>query len=171
MDGGFKVPCIAKWPKRIKAGSESSELVTNLDLFPTLLHLAGVANPSDRIIDGKDIAGVLTGSAPKSPTDAFFFYHYDELQAVRVGNWKYIRKTNLYMWPIPLDAEVFTAKFGANQLGSDRLPLLYDLTLDPGEKYNVLAAYPEIAAKMDHLMRTWETQNKKNPRGFAALAV
>ena len=119
---------------------------------------------------GEDIAGVLTGSAPKSPTDAFFFYHYDELQAVRVGNWKYIRKTNLYIWPIPLDAEVFTAKFGANQLGSDRLPLLYDLTLDPGEKYNVLGAYPDIAEKMDRLMRTWEAQNEKNPRGFAALA-
>jgi hypothetical protein len=93
------------------------------------------------------------------------------LQAVRVGTWKYIRKTNLYIWPIPLDAEALTAKFGANQLGSERLPLLYDLTLDPGEKYNVLAAYPDIAAKLDRLMSAWEHQNKKNPRGFAALAL
>lgn len=171
MDGGFKVPCIAKWPKRIKAGSESCELVTNLDIFPTLFHLAGVAPPSDRVIDGKDISGILNASAPKSPTDAFFYYHYDELQAVRVGSWKYIRKTNLYIWPIPLDAEALPSKFGANQLGSDRLPLLYDLTLDPGEKYNVLAAYPDVAAKLEQLMTTWEAQNKKNPRGFVALAA
>jgi hypothetical protein len=109
--------------------------------------------------------------ALKPSTDAFFFYHYDELQAVRVGTWKYIRKTNLYIWPIPLDAEAIPSKFGANQLGSDRLPLLYDLSLDPGEKYNVLAAYPDVAAKLENLISTWEAQNKKNPRGFVALAA
>ena len=171
MDGGFKVPFIAKWPKRIKANTESSELITNLDIFPTLLHLAGVEQPSDRVIDGKNIAGLLTGVAPKSPTEAFFYYHYDELQAVRVGNWKYIRKTNLYIWPVPLDAEALTSKLGANQLGTERMPVLYDLSLDPGEKYNVLALYPDIALKLDRWMSTWEQQNRKNPRGFAALAA
>lgn len=171
MDGGFKVPCIAKWPKRIKPGSESSELVTNLDIFPTLLALAGLEQPTDRVIDGINVLAMLVGTAPQSPRKEFFYYHYDELQAVRIGTWKYIRRTNRYVWPIPLDAEAISRKFGTKQLGSDRTPLLYDLRRDPGERYNVIATHPDIAARLESVMADWEAKNQKNPRGFAALAT
>ena len=171
MDGGFKVPFVAKWPKGIQPGSQSAELVTNLDLFPTLLALAGIGQPTDRVIDGINVLELLTGTAPQSPRKEFFYYHYDELQAVRMGTWKYIRRTNRYVWPIPLDAEAISRKFGTKQLGSDRAPLLYDLRRDPGERYNVIATHPDIAAKLESAMAAWEANNQKNPRGFAALAT
>jgi arylsulfatase A-like enzyme len=170
MDGGFKVPFIAKWPKRIQPGSQSAELVTNLDILPTLLELAGLEQPSDRVIDGISMVGLLTGTAPQSPRKEFFYYHYDELQAVRIDTWKYIRRTNRYVWPIPLDAEAISRKFGTKQLGSERAPLLYDLRRDPGERYNVVATHPDIAARLENAMAAWEAKNKGNPRGFAALA-
>jgi arylsulfatase A-like enzyme len=170
MDGGFKVPFVAKWPKHIQPGAQSAELVTNLDIFPTLLALAGLEQPTDRLIDGVNMLGLLTGTTEQSPRKEFFYYHYDELQAVRIGTWKYIRRTNRYVWPIPLDAEAISRKFGTKQLGSDRAPLLYDLRRDPGERYNVIATHPDIAAKLEGAMAAWEAKNKNNPRGFAALA-
>ena len=62
-EGGFRVPFIARWPGRIPQGRVSAEPIMNLDLFPTLLTLAGVGSPKDRIIDGRDISGLLIGKA------------------------------------------------------------------------------------------------------------
>lgn len=170
-DGAYKVPFVARWPGRIPAHTESSALLTNLDLFPTLLDLAGVALPADRVIDGVNILGTLRNPATPSPREAFFYYHYDELQAVRAGTWKYIRKTNRYAWPIPLDAEFLPDRLATKQLGRDRAPLLYDLARDPGEKYNVIASRPDVARRLERLMADWERANRANPRGFAAFAA
>ncbi len=137
----------------------------NLDIFPTILSLAGVEHPSDRIIDGKNIEGLLSGRNPRSPHDAIYFYHYDQLEGVRAGKWKYFRKLNRYVWPIPLDAESLPDAMGKKQLGK-RSPLLYDLSVDPGENYNVIDTYPDIAEKMHRLLIEWEERSKKNPRGF-----
>ncbi|MFO1198116.1 MAG: sulfatase [Burkholderiaceae bacterium] len=169
-DGGFKVPFIARWPRRIRPATRTSELITNLDLFPTLLDLAGVSQPADRAIDGVNIRGVLDGSATRSPRESFYYYHYDELQAVRSGPWKYVRHTNRYVWPIPLDDEALPRKLAGKQLGPDRAPLLYHLGRDAGERYNVIAHHPDVAARLEAQMAAWETQAKANPRGFAAPA-
>jgi len=164
-EGGSRVPFIAKWPGHIPAGAVSSEPAINLDFFPTLLSLAGVEQPSDRIIDGKNIEGLLSGRNPRSPHDNIYFYHYDHLEGVRSGKWKYFRKLNRYVWPIPLDAEYLPDAMGKKQLGN-RAPLLYDLSVDPGENYNVIDTYPDVAEKMHGILVEWEQQIKKNPRGF-----
>ena len=170
-DGAFKVPFIAHWPGRIPAGSKSSELIANLDLFPTFFGLAGVGLPEDRVLDGYDILGVLTGTAAKSPRETLYYYHYDELQGVRHRNWKYIRKTNRYVWPIPLDAEWITTASKSKQMSTPRWPLLYDLSVDPAEAYNVIARNADVARQLDRLMTEWQNANRKNPRGFTALAA
>jgi arylsulfatase A len=159
------VPFIAKWPQHIRAHAVSSEPAMNLDIFPTLLSLAGIEPPSDRIIDGKNIEGLLFGRIPPTPRDNIYFYHYDQLEGVRSGKWKYFRKLNRYVWPIPLDAEYLPDAMGKKQLG-DRTPLLYDLSVDPGENYNVINTYPDVAQKMQGMLVEWEEQMKKNPRGF-----
>jgi len=164
-EGGFRVPFIAKWPGHIPPSQVSDEPAINLDIFPTLLSLAGIEQPSDRIIDGKNIEDLLSGRTPRSPHDAVYFYHYDQLEGVRSGKWKYIRRLNRYVWPIPLDAESLPRAMGEKQLGN-RGPLLYDLSLDPGENYNVINTYPDVAGKMNGMLVEWEKLTKKNPRGF-----
>ena len=166
-EGGLRVPFIAKWPGHIRSGTASSEPAVNLDIFPTLLSLVGVERPADRVIDGKNIAGLLSGNDPRSPHEAIYFYHYDQLEGVRLGNWKYFRKLNRYAWPIPLDAEYLPDAMGKKQLGN-RAPLLYDLSVDPGESYNVIDTYPDVAGKLHRILIEWEEQTKKNPRGFLA---
>ncbi len=164
-EGGFRVPFIAKWPGYIQPGTVSSEPVVNLDIFPTLLSLAGIEQPSDRIIDGNSIESLLSGRSDKSPHDAVYFYHYGQLEGVRSGKWKYLRKLNRYVWPVPLDAEALPDAMGKKQLGN-RGPLLYDLSVDPGENYNVINTYPDVAGKMSGMLVDWEQRAKKNPRGF-----
>lgn len=164
-EGGFRVPFIVSWPAIIQPGTISHAPVMNLDLFPTLVALSGLALPEDRIIDGKNIQGLLTGEETDSPHDAIFFYHYDLLEGIRAGQWKYFRKLNRYAWPLPLDAATVPDKLGKSQLGS-RWPLLYNLSVDPSESYNVINSYPDIAEKMHTRLIEWEREAQKNPRGF-----
>jgi len=139
--------------------------LANLDLFPTLLALAGVGLPADRVVDGCDISGLLTGTSDTLSREAVFFYHYDLLEGVRAGKWKYFRKVNRYTWPVPIDAAPVPDRLGRKQLGN-RWPLLYDLELDPRESYNVLSTYPEKGAELAAALEKWEQAAAANPRGF-----
>jgi len=137
----------------------------NIDLYPTILNLAGAALPEDRVIDGRDILGLLSGRKTRSPHEALFFYHYDQLEGIRSGRWKYLRRINRYVWPVPLDAAPIPNKLGGSQLGH-RWPLLYDLEVDPGENYNVIDTHPEVSDKLETLLREWESETATNPGGW-----
>lgn len=164
-EGGFRVPFVAAWPAGIPAGSVSSAPIMNLDLYPTLLGLAGVGLPEDRVVDGKDIRGVLTGASRVSPHEAIYFYHYDLLEGVRAGKWKYFDSINRYVWPIALDTAPVPDRLGKKQMGT-RWPLLYDLETDPGECYNVINTHPEKAAELKASLNAWKKETEKDPRGF-----
>jgi arylsulfatase A len=158
-EGGFHVPMIANWPGHIPAGIQCDASLMNIDLYPTILALAGVDLPKDRIIDGRNIYEILSGKTTKSPHGSLFFYHFDLLEGVRVGNWKYFRKLNRYVWPVPLDAAPIANKMGKDQLGDHRWPLLYNLETDPGENYNVIDTYPEKATELEIIMEEWESSS------------
>jgi arylsulfatase A-like enzyme len=135
-EGGMRVPCIVRWPGKIPAARTSTELTTMMDLLPTFAKLAGGSLPGDRVIDGKDIWPILAGQAgARSPHEAFFCYHLDQLQAVRSGPWK------LYL---PLKNKLIS-------LGKAMAPsptLLYDVLADPGEKNDLAEKHPEIVTRL-----------------------
>ena len=58
-EGGFREPGIAWWPGHISAGTRSEAIVGTIDIHPTLLSLAGVPLPQDRVMDGMDLSPVL----------------------------------------------------------------------------------------------------------------
>ena len=71
MEGGMRVPCIARWPGKIPADSVCAELATTMDLLPTFAKLARADLPSRVAIDGKDIYPLLAGrQSAKTPHDA-----------------------------------------------------------------------------------------------------
>jgi uncharacterized sulfatase len=164
-EGGFRVPFIAHWPGFIPQGRVCSQPIMNLDLYPTLLSLAGLALPDDRIIDGVDVTAMLKDPDIKSPREAIYFYHYDLLEGIRIGRWKYIRKTNRYVWPVPLDTAAIPDRLGKDQLGN-RWPLLFDLGTSKAEAYNVINRYPEVAERLDNTMEQWALAISKNPGGW-----
>lgn len=74
-EGGFRVPAIARWPGDIPAGTTCEELVTALDLLPTLANFAGADVPDDRVIDGADATDCFTDPEGCSASREYFYYH------------------------------------------------------------------------------------------------
>jgi uncharacterized sulfatase len=177
-EGGFRVPFIARWPGRIPGGAASAVPAMNIDLLPTLLGLAGLTPPSDRVIDGIDLWPALSGQRTAlEPRPLFFFHDYD-VEAMRLGPWKYIRSNSHYVWPAPLDKRDTPA--GRLAAGRDyrppgsaasvptlgTWPLLYELERDPAESYNVAETHPEVARDLGERLDAWRAEFHANPRGW-----
>ncbi len=125
-EGGQRVPFIVWWPGRIPAGTVCHELVSGIDLMPTLAGVAGAQVPSDRTIDGHDIRPLMFGEdGSTTPHEAFFYYKQNSLEAVRSGKWKlHVRK------------------------GDEELRELYDLEADIGETQNLFGEEPDVVASL-----------------------
>jgi arylsulfatase A-like enzyme len=177
-EGGQRVPFIASWPGRLPAGATVGVPAMNIDLFPTVLRLAGLELPDDRVIDGRDLWGVMSGEQPQPPHEALLFFDDKVIDGVRSGQWKYYRYADRYFWPVPLDKPNSLAgrrlegyTYTDERTGRElRLyadhPMLYDLALDPGEAYNLAARQPEVSARMLGYIERWEQDWLKNPRGW-----
>jgi len=135
-EGGMRVPCVVRWTGHVPAGAVCDELTTTMDLLPTFARLAGGTPPADRTIDGRDIRPLLAG-APNAgaPHEAFFYYHMDQLQAVRSGSWK-LR--------LPLTQRVTDLR------GNTRSDAgaLFDVVRDPAEAEDLADAHPEIVERL-----------------------
>jgi arylsulfatase A len=135
-EGGMRVPALAWWPGKIKAGVVRNDLASTLDLFPTFLKLAGAPLPNDRVFDGYDLSAVLLDRGA-GPRQEMFFYRGDELYAVRQGLFK---------------AE-FVTRDGYSKVPAEKHepPLLFHLGKDPSEKYNVAGQHPEVVREIQAL--------------------
>jgi uncharacterized sulfatase len=131
-EGGMREPFIARWPGHIPQGIVSSELATTMDLLPTLAKLAHVPPPVDRPIDGRDILPVLSGTGA-SPHDVFFYVNVRQLEGVRDARWK--------------------LRLRKNQPDNRVIAELYDLSLDPSERYDVAAAHADTVERLYTRMR------------------
>ena len=126
-EGGMREPFIARWPGHIPQGTVTSELATTMDLLPTIAGLAHVPPPADRPIDGRDILRVLSGTGV-SPHDAFFYVNVRQLDGVRDARWK------LHLRTSQPDKRVIAE--------------LFDLSLDPSERYDVAAAHADVVERL-----------------------
>ena len=139
-EGGMREPTIAWWPGRIAPGATCDAPLSEIDMLPTLVKLAGGAVPTDRKIDGKDIWPLLVGQTKASPHEALFYFNGNKLEAVRSGPWKLAivpqagRKAKA-------KAEPKTVKFAG--------PRLYNLGSDIGEKADVAAEHPKIVKRLE----------------------
>lgn len=150
-EGAYAAPLIAWAPGRIPAGARSEAMAMNIDLFPTLLAMAGGAPPADRPIDGRDIAALLAGGR-ESPHQALFFFANNRIAAVRTAGWRYVLRDYYLTFEVDLEA----------RNGS----LLVDLAADPEEAYDVSDRRPDVVAIMrgwvEHARRTFEAL----PQGY-----
>jgi arylsulfatase A len=132
-EGGVRTPAIFWWPGTIRPGVVTG-IGSGLDLFATAASLAGARVSPDRPTDGVDLSATLKGAGP-SPRDELFYYWDSELRAVRKGKYK---------------AHFITS--GAYDSAEARTvhdpPILFDLSVDPGERFNIASAHPEIVADL-----------------------
>lgn len=74
MEGGHRVPFLIRYPGVIPAGEVLEQTAATIDLYTTLIKLAGGTIPADRVVDGVDLWPLLTGSNPVEPHKVFYFY-------------------------------------------------------------------------------------------------
>jgi arylsulfatase A-like enzyme len=135
-EGGMREPAIAWMPGTVPAGTVSHELASTLDFLPTACALAGATAPTDRPLDGYDITPALAGG--KSPRREMFYYRGFELMAVRLGPWKaHFKSQTGYGQPL---AETHDP------------PLLFNLEIDPSERFNVAAANAAVLNEIHALV-------------------
>ncbi|XP_077165739.1 N-acetylgalactosamine-6-sulfatase isoform X2 [Paroedura picta] len=155
FEGGMREPAIAWWPGHVPAGQVSHQLASVMDLFTTGLALAGLQPPSDRQIDGIDLLPViLQGKLIDRP---IFYYRGNEMMAVRTG----LYKAHYWTWSNSWEEFSQGVDFcpGQNvsgvtthaQVEHTKLPLLFHLGRDPGEKYPIRFSSVEYQTVMERI--------------------
>jgi len=135
-EGGMREPAIFWCPGKIKPGVVM-ELGTTMDLLPTFCKLANSTLPNDRIYDGYDISPVILGTGP-SPRDIVLYYRDTEVFAIRKGAYKAHFVTQ--------------SEYGQDKPLIQDPPLLFNLNVDPSEKYNVAAEHPTVIAEIKQVL-------------------
>lgn len=133
-EGGHRAICFLRWPNQLKRARAIDYAAHVTDVFPTLVDLAGIDLPDDAQLDGRSLAGLVTGRDARTP---------DRKLIVQFGGRtrpeKFLRSAVLWnQWRL---------------VGEDEL---YDLSSDPGQKTNVSAKHPEITREMlAHYEQYW----------------
>jgi arylsulfatase A-like enzyme len=123
-EGGTRVIALANWPGHIKEGSTVNEIIHVVDMYPTLVHLAGAQPAKAKPLDGMDVWSAVSEGKPSPRTEVV--YNIESFRAgIRQGDWKLI-------WRIPLPSAVE----------------LYNIPQDPSEKNNLAAQNPEKVAEL-----------------------
>ena len=133
-EGGLRVPTCIVWPGQVEPASKTSYKAMSMDLYPTLLEVAGISNLPG--IDGISILRVLKGQQVNDNQRIYYFVRREggaeygglTIQAIQMGNWKLLQNT----------------PFGTQEL--------YNLEEDPYESIDLIESEPEKYAELNRLM-------------------
>ena len=138
-EGGIREPMIVRWPGTTKAGSETSQYVSSVDFFPTMLQIAGIEVPKNLTIDGMSFAPVLQGNDIDRGAVYWHYPHYGNqggspTSAIREGDWKLI------------------------EFYEDGRLELYNLADDISEKNDLAAKNPDLVEKLHAKLKAWRKE-------------
>ncbi len=136
-EGGIRVPFIARWPGRIKPGSESDHVSAFWDFLPTCAELLGVQSPGG--IDGLSLLSTLLGRSDQQKNHDYLYWELNGQQAVRMGDWKAVR------------------------LKPNQKIQLFDLKTDLGEKNDIAEQHPAVVTKIKDILTTGRTESAVFP--------
>lgn len=142
-EGAYRVPCMVRWPGKIKPGSVSNQMVAHHDWLPTLLAMAGDEEVTQKLLkgykvgdttykvhlDGYNLVPYLTGQVEKSPRGSFLYCNDDQqLTGLRYDNWKIVFLEQRVQGTLRIWAEPFVTL---------RVPKIFNLRTDPYERADV----------------------------------
>ncbi|NGM70594.1 sulfatase [Natronolimnobius sp. AArcel1] len=164
-DAGIEAALVMRYPDVIDPGERYDELVSNVDVLPTILEFAGVEVPD--AVDGRSVAGLITDRTESyTKRDRIFAemtWHdmYNPVRAIRTDRYKYIRS----FWHLPtvyLPADVFASESGREVRETDGVPRrqyeeLYDLRDAPQEDDNVVyePRYQDVRRDLSRELYEW----------------
>jgi N-sulfoglucosamine sulfohydrolase len=170
FDPGIQIALLARGPGGFRGGKRIATLVRNLDLFPTLLEVAGTISPTN---EGRSLIPLVHGESTGGPERIFseLNYHvaYDPVRCVRTRRYKYIRSFEPRSWWVPSNVDggprmqgYTKAWYRANQPDVFTRPrpaeLLFDLTTDPLERHDVAndPAYRDTLNELRRELLDWQ---------------
>ncbi len=143
FEGGTHLPTVVYWPNGKVVSGKWDGLCGALDMFPTLMAMAGLKMPETRPLDGKNIWPALRDNGP-SPVDSYYWSWHNE-DAIRTADWRMHRF-------------------------ADRVEL-YDVRKDIGETTDVAAKHPEVVAELKKKMDAWVESMGAAPTHLPAKAA
>lgn len=143
-EGGCNVPFIVSWPGHIKEGSVSDDMVNLLDIFATVCEITEGKLPAlkDVAPDSYSFLPSLLGKSNPNPRTSMVTADANGMQALRVGNWKYIDDTPPEGFPEDRMEKL-----------KDFEPQLYNLSTDPGETTNLYNDNPKKVKELSEQLR------------------
>ena len=154
-EGGHRIPFIARWPGRIKAGTISSEPICLTDLMATLSSITGAEMKPEAGPDSYDISPALLGKKLKKPIREALVYHSENgTFAIQQGEWKLILDNETSGGWMPPSGE--PPKPGTPGQ-------LYNLARDPYEENNLWDKHPEIVARLSALLEKYKREGRSAP--------
>ena len=163
FNGGLKVPCIIYWKGKVVAGAVYNELLSNIDILPTLADISGAPLPS-HTIDGISFLPAI-GGRKETIRDALCLYYQDNsLEAITDGSYKLVFPHDYY-------------SYETYEPGNDGLPgklelravdslELYDLRLDPGERLNVIRQHPDVVERLTAIADSYRQELGDDLTGY-----
>lgn len=124
-EGGVRVPCLVRWPGRIEAGKEISQIAGAIDLLPTLADMVGIPVVGDKPLDGISLKPLLLGRAKNWP-DRMIFSHQRGKVSVRTQRYRL-----------------------------DSGGMLFDMEADPGQFKDISKEQPQVAARLSRAVARW----------------
>jgi arylsulfatase A-like enzyme len=130
LEGGIRVPAIVRWPGVVPVAQSTQQVAIGMDWTATILAAAGVKPVSEYPLDGENLLPVIRKVVPVH--DRTLFWRMKNQDAVRSGNWKYVR--------------------------IDDKSYLFDLALDEREQANFKERRPEIFQRLQGQFADWDSK-------------
>ncbi len=146
-EGGIREPMVVRWPGVVEPGTTSDTPVIGIDLYPTILEMADIEKPKDKILDGESIVPLLKGR--KDLDRKAIFWHFP---AYLQGKAEGARDPHFRTRPA---GAVRAGDFKLIEYFEDGALELYNLEDDIAEQNNLADTMPEKAAELHTLMLAW----------------
>lgn len=154
-EGGHRMPFIVRWPGKVSAGSESGQLVCFTDMMATVADLLKVPLPQETNAEDSYsfLPVLLNANEPHQLRDELLIESVYGLHALRLGDWVYINGEGSggFSWGYPRPE-------GDPR---DGVPQLYNLADDPGQRQNVIAEEPGVAAMLEQKLNNYLSIKEK----------
>jgi len=156
FEGGHRVPFVVRWPGQVKAGAESEQIISLVDIMATCADAVGVKLPESAAEDSVSLMPVLQGEAVKAPLhEAVICHSISGVFVVRKGNWKLLYCAGSGGWSLPKDSAALKQGLPKWQL--------YNLDSDPKETKNMIDSHPEVVAELTKVLRGYIEKGRSTP--------
>jgi arylsulfatase A-like enzyme len=154
-DGGHRIPFIARWPGKIKAGTKSDQLTCLTDLMATCAEMVGEKLPGNAGEDSVSMLPALLGSAKGTLREAVVSHSIAGKFSLRQDKWKLELCPGSGGWSAPSDTKAIEEGLASMQL--------YDMSADIGERQNLQAEQTEVVERLVKLLEKYVADGRSTP--------